>query len=215
MISQPAGVVKLVDAVDSKSTIGDNVSVRVRPPVLKLVAIFATSFFACTAQEFQDPWEHFNAEHWGISQGELFELKKSHLSPDKTIELLSLGIRPKEYLESPWKRLGISEKAWTEGRELGFEDSELSTKPPLIPNAAWTNLALPGLGDLQNGRIRQGGFFLSSAIALWGGYALMRKNSDPDAKILAGMAMGLHLFSFGLGFRPDPRLLGGHKPLSD
>lgn len=212
MISQPAGVVKLVDAVDSKSTIGDNVSVRVRPPVLKLVAIIATSFFTCTAQEFNDPWGSFNAEHWGISQTEFQEIRQSRLSPEKTIELLSLGIRPREYLSSPWKSLGISEKAWLEGRDLGFEDSELMAQPPLIPTSAWLNLALPGSGDLGHGRPLRGSLSTASALALWTGSFLLMRHKDPDSRLLAGMALGTHLLSFSFGFQADPRLLGGHKP---
>ena len=55
--SAPAGVMELVDVVDSKSTAGDSVPVRVRPPAPRRskVRFAPTSFYACGQKDVIRP----------------------------------------------------------------------------------------------------------------------------------------------------------------
>jgi hypothetical protein len=36
-----------------------------------------------------------------------------------------MGIRPSEYLQKPWEKLGVSDEAWISQRSGGFEDADI------------------------------------------------------------------------------------------
>jgi hypothetical protein len=182
-------VVKLVDALDSKSSIGNYVRVRFPPPAyrIKTHEVVMTNWFKtifalvlmCTfsfaqddfgfessggesssaeetsaspshnsnsenskinseasasetesktvgsATATSDPWEGFRYEDAGLTQWEFQQAKESGMSREMLTRLVELGVRPSEYIQKPWERLGVTEDAWLKEREQGLEDSDI------------------------------------------------------------------------------------------
>jgi hypothetical protein len=63
-------------------------------------------------------WDGFNYEDMGLTQWEYQQAKEQGVSREKLTKLVELGIRPTEYLQKPWNRLGVSEEDC--GRDYSF-----------------------------------------------------------------------------------------------
>ena len=72
-----------------------------------------------------DEWDGFRIEEMGLTQWEFQQAKEGGVSRNKLTHLVELGIRPTEYLQKPWLRLGVGEEAWLEQRAQGLEDSDI------------------------------------------------------------------------------------------
>lgn len=72
-----------------------------------------------------DPWEGFRYEDIGLTQWEFQQAKESGMSREMLTRLVELGVRPSEYIQKPWERLGVTEEAWLKEREQGLEDSDI------------------------------------------------------------------------------------------
>lgn len=72
-----------------------------------------------------DEWEGFKYEEIGLTQREFQEAKESGLTREQLTQLVELGVRPSEYLQKPWVRLGVSEEDWLSQRSEGMEDSDI------------------------------------------------------------------------------------------
>jgi hypothetical protein len=72
-----------------------------------------------------DPWEGFHYEEVGLTQWEFQQAKEAGLSREMLTRLVELGVRPSEYIQKPWERLGVTENAWLKEREQGLEDSDI------------------------------------------------------------------------------------------
>lgn len=72
-----------------------------------------------------DEWDGFQYEEMGLTQWEFQEAKAGGLSREKLTQLVEMGIRPSEYLQQPWVRLGVSEEDWIQQRTQGLEDSDI------------------------------------------------------------------------------------------
>ena len=72
-----------------------------------------------------DEWQGFNYEEMGLTQWEFQEAKEEGISRDKLTNLVEMGIRPSEYLQKPWEKLGVSEQEWISQRSGGFEDADI------------------------------------------------------------------------------------------
>lgn len=72
-----------------------------------------------------DEWEGFNYEELGLTQWEFQQAKEDGVTRDKLTHLVEMGIRPSEYLQHPWEKLGVSEKEWLDERSGGFEDADI------------------------------------------------------------------------------------------
>ncbi|MDR1759365.1 MAG: hypothetical protein LBR60_02420 [Fibrobacter sp.] len=72
-----------------------------------------------------DSWDGFKYEEIGLSQWEFQQAKEAGITRDKLTTLVELGIRPSEYLQKPWERLGVSEEEWIRERSEGMEDSDI------------------------------------------------------------------------------------------
>ena len=72
-----------------------------------------------------DEWQGFNYEEMGLTQWEFQQAKQEGLSRDKLTHLVEMGVRPSEYLQKPWEKLGVSEDEWLAQRSGGFEDADI------------------------------------------------------------------------------------------
>lgn len=72
-----------------------------------------------------DEWAGFDYENAGLTQWEFQQAKENGISRDKLQQLTELGVRPSEYIQEPWKRLGVSEEDWLSSRARGLEDSDI------------------------------------------------------------------------------------------
>lgn len=72
-----------------------------------------------------DEWAGFNYEEIGLTQWEFQQAKKEGLTRDKLTHLVETGVRPSEYLQKPWEKLGVSEEEWLNQRTGGMEDADI------------------------------------------------------------------------------------------
>lgn len=72
-----------------------------------------------------DEWEGFHYEEMGLTQWEFQQAKEEGVSRDKLTHLVEIGIRPSEYLQKPWNRLGVTEEQWLSQRSQGLEDADI------------------------------------------------------------------------------------------
>lgn len=72
-----------------------------------------------------DEWQGFNYEEMGLTQWEFQQAKEEGVSRDKLTNLVEMGIRPSEYLQKPWEKLGVSEEEWISQRSGGLEDADI------------------------------------------------------------------------------------------
>jgi len=82
-------------------------------------------YTAGSADASNDEWAGFHYEDVGLTQWEFQQAKESGMTRDKLNQLVELGIRPSEYIQEPWKRLGVTEEAWLSDRASGLEDSDI------------------------------------------------------------------------------------------
>lgn len=72
-----------------------------------------------------DEWQGFNYEEMGLTQWEFQQAKQEGISRDKLTSLVEMGIRPSEYIQKPWEKLGVSEEEWIAQRSGGLEDADI------------------------------------------------------------------------------------------
>ena len=77
------------------------------------------------AEASGDEWQGFNYEEMGLTQWEFQQAKQEGLTRDKLTHLVEMGVRPSEYLQKPWEKLGVSEEDWLAQRSGGFEDADI------------------------------------------------------------------------------------------
>lgn len=72
-----------------------------------------------------DEWQGFNYEEMGLTQWEFQQAKEEGLTRDKLTSLVEMGVRPSEYIQKPWEKMGVSEEEWLSQRSNGFEDADI------------------------------------------------------------------------------------------
>ncbi|MCQ2104449.1 MAG: hypothetical protein MJZ26_01535 [Fibrobacter sp.] len=72
-----------------------------------------------------DEWKGFDYEEMGLTQFEFQQAKQEGISRDQLTRLVELGVRPSEYIQKPWEKLGISEEDWLAQRSNGLEDADI------------------------------------------------------------------------------------------
>lgn len=72
-----------------------------------------------------DEWKGFDYEEMGLTQFEFQQAKQEGISRDQLTRLVELGVRPSEYIQKPWEKLGISEEEWLSQRSDGLEDADI------------------------------------------------------------------------------------------
>lgn len=143
LLLKNAGVVELVDTMDSKSIGGNPVTVQPRPSVLFILFFLFQTTFAQLNQE--ESWQGFKPDDFGISTREFTKIKQAGISPSEFRDLLSRGIQPAIFIKAPWVNMGITREEWLEARSQGFEDLEIAqNRGQAKTNAARLSLLLPG-----------------------------------------------------------------------
>jgi len=152
-----------------------------------------------------DEWDGFRIEEMGLTQWEFQQAKEGGVSRDKLTQLVELGIRPTEYLQKPWLRLGVGEDVWLEQRAQGLEDSDIDRSyrnKSDQQNLAYLSILVPSLYQWKTGST-------STAIwidVLWAagvGSAIFLGVTEPDEKtwIYALIPIiGAHVWSFADAF---------------
>lgn len=77
------------------------------------------------AKASDDEWAGFNYEEVGLTQWEFQQAKSEGISRDKLTNLVEMGVRPSEYLQKPWEKLGVTEDEWLSQRTGGMEDADI------------------------------------------------------------------------------------------
>lgn len=77
------------------------------------------------ASASDDEWKGFNYEEMGLTQWEFQQIKEEGVSRDKLTRLVEMGVRPSEYIQKPWEKMGVSEDEWLAQRSNGFEDADI------------------------------------------------------------------------------------------
>lgn len=72
-----------------------------------------------------DEWKGFNYEELGLTQWEFQQAKQEGITRDKLTRLVELGVRPSEYIQKPWEKMGVSEEEWLGKRSNGLEDADI------------------------------------------------------------------------------------------
>ena len=102
-----------------------------------------------------DEWEGFKYEEMGLTQWEFQEAKNANMSREKLTKLVEMGVRPSEYLQEPWVRLGVSEEDWLAQRTQGLEDSDIDrtyANRSGDQNYAYLSLLVPSLYQWHSGQ---------------------------------------------------------------
>ena len=114
----------------------------------------ATSDVTASTSATSDEWAGFDYESVGLTQWEFQQAKESGMSRDKLTQLTELGVRPSEYLQEPWTRLGVSEESWLSERSKGLEDSDIDRtyrNQAGEQNYAYISLAVPSFYQWKHG----------------------------------------------------------------
>ena len=82
-------------------------------PLVLFICLY-TAFFS-VAQELQKPWEQY-----GLSKTEWQMIKDNKIPLKKVEELLKSGISISEYIDKPWVKFHLSEKAYIDKRRSGL-----------------------------------------------------------------------------------------------
>lgn len=148
-------------------------------------------------------WEGFRYEELGLTQWEFQQAKEEGVSREKLTHLVELGVRPSEYLQKPWIRLGVSEEQWLSQRSEGLEDADIdrSYRNRSGDQAyAYLSLLIPSLYQWKVGQV-------SKAIwmdALWlvgaGATVYMAVDGSSSWYYFLIPVVGAHVWSFADAF---------------
>ncbi len=95
-----------------------------------------------------DEWKGFNYEEMGLTQWEFQQAKQEGVTRDKLTRLVEMGVRPSEYIQKPWEKMGVSEDEWLGQRSKGLEDADIDRSyrnRSGNQNYAYLSLLLPSL----------------------------------------------------------------------
>lgn len=148
-------------------------------------------------------WEGFDYEELGLTQWEFQQAREAGLDRDKLLKLLELGIRPSEYLQKPWERLGVTEAIWLQERTAGMDDSDIDRSyrnRAGLQNFAYWSALVPSLYQWKSGKTTEA----ITMNAIWGVclgtyiyLAITTPSNDENYTLLPMLAV--HVWSFGDG----------------
>lgn len=185
----------------------------------KFLFLFLVSFGQVWAYEFEESdvieepqttieaashqWDNISHEELGLSQWEFQQVKQSSLTRNKLLELLEIGVRPAEYLQSPWEQLGVTEEQWIGERGKGLEDNDIDRSyrnNASNQSYAYWSLVVPSLYQWKVGKKTEA----ISMNILWGvsvgatTYLALTSKNKEFAYVLP-LVVGIHIWSFADG----------------
>ncbi|HHX14940.1 MAG TPA: hypothetical protein GX724_02105 [Fibrobacter sp.] len=182
------------NAVSSSSQMED--SSEVGDDVLSVGAAKATG----------DEWDGFQVEEMGLTQWEFQQAKEGGLSREKLIQLVELGIRPTEYLQKSWERLGVDEATWIEQRTQGLEDSDIDRSyrnKSETQSLAYWSLLVPSLYQWKTGAVNKAVWMDVLWVAGVGTAAFLAVTAEPNEKTWVYALIPIlaaHVWSFADAF---------------
>ncbi|MBO5950802.1 MAG: hypothetical protein J6Q11_08840 [Fibrobacteraceae bacterium] len=153
-----------------------------------------------TATATSGEWEGFQYEEMGLTQWEFQEAKEKGISREKLTQLVEMGVRPSEYLQQPWVRLGVSEQEWLEQRTQGLEDSDIDRSyrnRSGDQNYAYLSLLVPSLYQWYSGQNVKAIWIDAIWVGGVGTLAYLAATEDTNVWMYALIpVIGAHVWSF-------------------
>ena len=153
-----------------------------------------------TATATSGEWEGFQYEEMGLTQWEFQEAKEKGISREKLTQLVEMGVRPSEYLQQPWVRLGVSEQEWLEQRTEGLDDSDIDRFYRYRSgdqNYAYLSLLVPSLYQWYSGQNVKAIWIDAIWVGGVGTLAYLAATEDTNVWMYALIpVIGAHVWSF-------------------
>lgn len=147
-----------------------------------------------------DEWEGFKYEEMGLTQWEFQEAKSAGISREKLTQLVEMGVRPSEYLQQPWVRLGVSEEEWMQQRTQGLEDSDIDRSyrnRSGDQSYAYLSLLVPSLYQWRSGETIKAVWMDALWVGGVGTLAYLAATEDTNVWMYALIpVIGAHVWSF-------------------
>ena len=128
------------------------------------------------------------------------EAKEKGISREKLTQLVEMGVRPSEYLQQPWVRLGVSEQEWLEQRTQGLEDSDIDRSyrnRSGDQNYAYLSLLVPSLYQWYSGQNVKAIWIDAIWVGGVGTLAYLAATEDTNVWMYALIpVIGAHVWSF-------------------
>ncbi|MBO7062080.1 MAG: hypothetical protein IKN70_10030 [Fibrobacter sp.] len=150
-----------------------------------------------------DEWEGFRYEEMGLTQWEFQQAKEEGVTREKLTHLVELGIRPSEYLQKPWMRLGVTEEQWLSQRSQGLEDADIDRSyrnRSGDQGYAYLSLLLPSLYQWKVGHTSKAVWIDALWVAGVGATAYMAYDKNSNWFYFLIPVIGAHIWSFADAF---------------
>ncbi|MCQ2054627.1 MAG: hypothetical protein MJY82_04970 [Fibrobacter sp.] len=150
-----------------------------------------------------DEWEGFRYEEMGLTQWEFQQIKESGVSRDKLTRLVELGVRPSEYLQKPWEKMGISEADWLSQRSAGMEDADIDRSYRNRngdQSYAYLSLLVPSLYQWKKDDVVKATFIDAIWVAGVAASVYMAMDGSSSWFYFLIPVVGAHLYSFADAF---------------
>ncbi|WP_295682900.1 hypothetical protein [uncultured Fibrobacter sp.] len=156
-----------------------------------------------TAKASGDEWEGFRYEEMGLTQWEFQQAKEEGVTREKLTHLVELGIRPSEYLQKPWMRLGVTEEQWLSQRSEGLEDADIDRSyrnRSGDQGYAYMSLLIPSLYQWKVGHTSKAIWIDALWVAGVGATAYMLVDKQDNWFYFLIPVVGAHIWSFADAF---------------
>ena len=150
-----------------------------------------------------DEWEGFRYEEMGLTQWEFQQAKEEGVTREKLTHLVELGIRPSEYLQKPWVRLGVTEEQWLSQRSQGLEDADIDRSyrnRSGDQGYAYLSLLIPSLYQWKVDHTSKAIWIDALWIAGVGATAYMAYDKNTNWFYFLIPVVGAHIWSFADAF---------------
>lgn len=150
-----------------------------------------------------DEWAGFKYEDIGLTQWEFQQIKESGISRDKLTRIVELGVRPSEYMQKPWEKMGVSEEEWLGQRSEGLEDADIDRSyrnRTGDQSFAYLSLLIPSLYQWKSDEVVKAAFIDAIWVAGVGAMAYMIADGSSNWFYFLIPVVGAHIYSFADAF---------------
>lgn len=155
------------------------------------------------AEASGDEWAGFKYEEMGLTQWEFQQIKESGVSRDKLTRIVELGVRPSEYMQRPWEKMGISEEEWLGQRSQGMEDADIDRSyrnRSGDQSYAYWSLVIPSLYQWKADETVKAAFIDAIWVAGVAATAYMIVDGSSSWFYFLIPVVGAHIYSFADAF---------------
>lgn len=150
-----------------------------------------------------DEWKGFNYEEMGLTQWEFQQAKQEGISRDKLTRLVEMGVRPSEYIQKPWEKMGVSEDEWLGQRSKGLEDADIDRSyrnRSGNQNYAYLSLLLPSLYQWKTDNTTKAIWMDALEVVGIGATVFLAATGETDWWYGLLIVAGAHIWSFADAF---------------